>query len=90
LDKYDDLASEFLASGAAACIVTNQDIIETTARRFSEIFYKNFIQKALSVGEALRQTRIELTNLRIKNKYDPACDITRYFYNLYGDPTVKF
>jgi hypothetical protein len=90
LDKYDDLATEFLASGAAACIVTNHDIIETTARRFSEIFYTNFIQKKLSVGEALRQTRIGLSNLKTKNKYDPACDITRYFYNLYGDPTVKF
>ncbi|MBN2088110.1 CHASE2 domain-containing protein [candidate division KSB1 bacterium] len=89
-DKYDDLATEFLASGAAACIVTTHDIVETTARRFSEIFYYYFIQKGLTVGEALRLARIKLSNTKIKNEYDPECDITRYFYTLYGDPTVKF
>jgi|GEM_PF-2186858 len=89
-DKYDDLATEFLASGAVACIVTTNDIVETTARRFSEIFYQNFIQKRMTVGEALRQARIKLSNTQNKNQYDPECDITRYFYTLYGDPTVKF
>ena len=89
-DKYDDLATEFLACGAAACIITNFDIIETTARMFSETFYYYFITDHLSVGEALRKTRIQLSHHVKSEDYDPDFDITRYFYNLYGDPTARF
>ncbi|MBN1348591.1 CHASE2 domain-containing protein [candidate division KSB1 bacterium] len=89
-DKYDDLATEFLACGAAACIITHFDIVETTASKFSVQFYKNFVDKRLSVGEALRQTRLDLSKPQPEIDYDPDYDITRYFYNLYGDPTVKF
>jgi len=89
-DKYDDLATEFLACGAAACIITHQDIIETTARRFSETFYKHFITYQLTVGEALRRTRLELSQVKGKTDYAPDYDLTRYYYNLYGDPTVCF
>lgn len=89
-DKYDDLATEFLACGAAACIITNFDIIETTARRFSETFYHFFLTEQLAVGEALRRTRVALARPDNAKKYDPDFDITRYFYNLYGDPTARF
>jgi len=89
-DKYDDLATEFLACGAAACIITHFDIVETTASKFSIQFYKNFISHKMTVGEALRQTRIDLSKTIPGKPYDPDYDITRYFYNLYGDPTVSF
>jgi len=89
-DKYDDLATEFLACGAAACIITNFDIIETTASKFSETFYHFFLTEQLAVGEALRRTRVVLARPDHAKKYDPDFDITRYFYNLYGDPTVRF
>lgn len=89
-DKYDDLATEFLACGAAACIITQHDIVETTARAFSETFYRYFINNRVSAGEALRLTRIKLERANKKNNYDPDFDITRYFYNLYGDPSVRF
>lgn len=89
-DKYDDLATEFLACGAAACIITHFDIIESTASKFSIQFYKNFIVHKMTVGEALRQTRIDLSQNIPGNPYEPDYDITRYFYNLYGDPTITF
>lgn len=89
-DKYDDLATEFLACGAAACIITNFDIIETSARKISETFYYFFLSEGLSVGEALRKTRVKLSQPVKSEVYDPDYDITRYFYSLYGDPTVRF
>ncbi len=89
-DKYDDLPTEFLACGASACITTLADICEAGARKFSETFYKYFVTVGASVGDALRLTQRELSVTNDRAKYDPDYDITRYFYNLYGDPTVTF
>lgn len=89
-DKYDDLATEFLACGAAACIITHFDIVETTARKFSVAFYEYFVKYRFTVGESLQKARLGLGKTSRSEKYDPEYDITRYFYNLYGDPTVTF
>ena len=88
--QYQNLVTEFLACGAAACIATTGDVAEACASQFIGTFYKYFIKYKSSAGEALRQTREELSKPRKNLKYDPDYDITRYFYVLYGDPTVKF
>ena len=41
-------------------------------------------------GEALKLTILELGKPDKKHNYDPDYDITRYFYQLFGDPTLKF
>jgi CHASE2 domain-containing sensor protein len=89
-DKMDNLCTEFLACGAGACIVTNFDVYERTAGRFAQIFYEYFVAKNLAAGEALRLTINDLGKPDPKHDYNPDHDITRYFYTLYGDPTVKF
>jgi len=89
-DKMDNLCTEFLACGAGACIVTNFDVYEKTAGRFAQIFYAYFVAKNLAAGEALRLAINDLGKPDPKHDYDPDHDITRYFYTLYGDPTVKF
>ena len=88
--KMESLCTEFLACGAGACIVTNFDVYEKTAGRFAKIFYDYFVTHNLNAGEALRSTINDLGKPDKKNDYDPDYDITRYFYTLYGDPTVKF
>jgi len=88
--KMDSLCTEFLACGAGACIVTNFDVYEKTAGHFAKIFYDYFVTNKLNAGEALRSTINDLGKPDKKNDYDPDYDITRYFYTLYGDPTVKF
>jgi len=88
--KMDSLCTEFLACGAGACIVTNFDVYEKTAGHFAKIFYDYFVTHKLTAGEALRSTINDLGKPDKKNDYDPDYDITRYFYTLYGDPTVKF
>lgn len=89
-DRMDNLCTEFLACGAGACIVTTFDVYEKTANRFAKIFYEYFVKQNLTAGEALRSTITDLGMPDKKNNYDPDYDITRYFYTLYGDPTIKF
>ncbi|MDZ7360005.1 MAG: CHASE2 domain-containing protein [candidate division KSB1 bacterium] len=89
-DKMDNLCTEFLACGAGACIVTNFDVYERTAGRFAQIFYEYFVARNLAAGEALRLTINDLGKPDPRHDYDPDHDITRYFYTLYGDPTLKF
>lgn len=89
-DKMDNLCTEFLACGAGACIVTTFDVYEKTANRFAQTFYEYFVTKNLTASEALQGTIIDLGKPDKKNAYDPDYDITRYFYTLYGDPTIKF
>jgi CHASE2 domain-containing sensor protein len=89
-DSFDNISTEFLACGAGACIVTSHDVYEKTAGRFALIFYDYFVNQKLAAGEALRLTINDLSQPDPKNNYDPDYDITRYFYQLYGDPMVKF
>jgi len=89
-NKIDNLATEFLACGAAACIVTCFDVFEKTAIFFSNRFYEYFIDQKLEAGNALKLTIKDLAQVDKKNGYNPVYDITRYAYCLYGDPTVKF
>jgi CHAT domain-containing protein len=89
-DKMENLCTEFLACGAGACIVTHFDVYEKTAGRFAQIFYEQFVARNLTAGEALQLTINELGKPDKKHDYDPDYDITRYFYTLYGDPTIKF
>jgi hypothetical protein len=43
-----------------------------------------------TAAESLRQARIEMKSGDLFPGYDPAYDVTRYFYHLYGDPTLRF
>lgn len=87
---YKNLAAEFIACGAVACIVADYPIFETSARHFARSFYSHLINKHTTVGEALRHARLDLSRRHRTTDPDPQYDITRYFYNLHGDPTAKF
>ncbi len=89
-DKRDHLCTEFLACGAGACIVTSFEVYEKTARSFAQIFYHYFITQGLTAGEALQRAINDLGRPDKESNYDPDCDLTRYFYQLFGDPGLKF
>jgi len=44
----------------------------------------------LTVGEALQKSRIDMAESAFAGNLNPQYDITRYFYNLYGDTTSLF
>jgi len=88
-NKYKNLATEFLACGASACIVTDFPVPETSARNFAQRFYRHFVGSNETVGESLCGTRLEMASSHFSGMTDPEYDITRFFYNLYGDPTAK-
>ena len=89
-DRMDHLCTEFLACGAGACIVTSFDVFEKTAGWFAGVFYEHFVDEGLPAGEALRRTINDLGKRDKVRGYDPEYDITRYFYYLFGDPTITF
>jgi enediyne biosynthesis protein E4 len=88
--KHDNLATEFLDLGAAACIVTNFQIPETSAKNFALRFYFYFIKAELTAGQSLRKARLDLSNPEFCSGLNPDFDITRYFYNLYGEGRTLF
>ena len=88
--KYENLATEFLNCGAQACIITQYKIPENSAKNFAIRFYHYFVEHQLTVAQALRQTRLDWAQPELNNFSNPDYDLTRYFYDLYGEPTVKF
>ncbi len=88
-EKYENLATEFLACGAAACIVTDFPVAEISARHFAIRFYHHLAHEGQTAGEALRCARVELGLPRFARNQDPEYDVTRYFYNLYGNPAAR-
>ncbi|MCK5739927.1 ASPIC/UnbV domain-containing protein, partial [bacterium] len=85
--KNGNLAKYFLESGASACILTHAIVPEKTARIFAHYFYDYFIQEKTTVAEALQLARQKMaTNRSINGQYD----ITRYLYQLYGNPLIKY
>lgn len=82
----EQLATEFLACGAAACIVTTFDIAEKSAIHFTEKFYFHFLKNGRSAGESLRQTICDLN--KPEPGYHPENDLTRFAYILYGNPNI--
>jgi CHAT domain-containing protein len=89
-EKSRNVSTAFLARGAGACIVSLLKMENRTACYFAQKFYQHFLIRALTAAEALRQTRLEMKSRDLFRGYDPACDVTRYFYHLYGDPAVVF
>lgn len=89
--KEGELVTNFLKSGAATCIVTHAKLPEASGRRFAALFYEFYIEKKLTAADALRQTRLSMAkDKRFRNSLSPEYDITRYFYNIYGDPLLRF
>jgi enediyne biosynthesis protein E4 len=88
--KHDNLATEFLDLGAAACIVTNFQIPETSAKNVALRFYFYFIKAELTAGQSLRKARLDMSNPEFCSGLNPDFDITRYFYNLYGEGRTLF
>ena len=87
--KQDNLATGFLECGASACIVTHFSIPEISARRFASRFYHYYIIENLSVGRSMQRARVDMARAEYCCDMDPEYDITRYFYDLYGDPRMK-
>ena len=88
--KHDNLATEFLDCGASACVVTNYQIPEISAKNFAQKFYFYFINQKLTVGQSLQQARLDMAKPEFSGDMNPDYDITRYLYNLYGEPRILF
>jgi len=86
--EKDEIATHFLNAGAAACIVTHAKIPEKPARRFAVSFYEHYLEQRLTVAEALHQARLALTSDKRQPNY--LNDITRFVYNLCGNPDARF
>jgi len=78
------LATSFLELGATCCIFPIFSLNDHLASEFILSFYKNATRLA-SVGEAIRQTRLEQ---KIDNTTNN--DISRLFFDFYGDPRRPF
>ncbi len=87
--KQESLATEFLDCGASACIVTHFQVPELSAKNFALRFYHYFIHEGLTVGQSLRQARLDLAKPEFAGAGDSKYDLTRFFYNLYGDAFVR-
>ena len=88
--QHESLAIEFMDCGASACIVTQFQVPELSAKNFALRFYHYLLSQGLTVGQSLHQTRLDLAQPELAVGGEPDYDITRYFYNLYGDAMVKF
>ncbi|MBN2090246.1 VCBS repeat-containing protein [candidate division KSB1 bacterium] len=88
--KYSNLVTGFQGCGAGACVVTQFPVPEGTAKNFALRFYHYFLDKKCTVGQSLQMTRIDLGKEALLPGLSPENDITRYFYNLYGDGTIRF
>jgi CHAT domain-containing protein len=88
--KYSNLVTGFLGCGTGACVVTQFPVPEGMAKNVALRFYDYFLDKSCTAGQALQLTRIDLGQETTDSLLNPADDITRYFYNLYGDATVRF
>jgi hypothetical protein len=84
--KDASMAAAFLSIGSAACIVTCLPVLDSTATRFAASFYRELLDRAdaISIGEALRQVRNEQ-----KKDRDHENDLTRLFFDLFGDPRFR-
>jgi len=90
-DANNNLAKYFLKIGAAACVVTHAKIPEKTAKHFATWFYHYFIKEELTIAEALRKTRLIMAeDKKINSHFRAEYDVTRYLYNLFGDPLARF
>ncbi len=88
--KYSNLVTGFHGCGAGACLVTQFPVPEGAAKNFALRFYHYFLEKKCTVGQSLQMTRIDLGKEPLLPGLIPENDITRYFYNLYGDGTIRF
>lgn len=88
--KHPDLSNEVLNCGAMACIITRFQIPELSAKNFAILFYHHFINKGKTAGQALKFTRHDMTRTNSPESINPDYDITRYLYDLYGEPTIYF
>ncbi|MCI0512424.1 CHAT domain-containing protein, partial [candidate division KSB1 bacterium] len=87
--REPNLAHEFINCGAPACVVTHFPVPELMARNFALRFYAHLIQNRSTIGQALLCARADLAQAAFTGGRNPEYDVTRYFYHLYGDPTVR-
>jgi CHAT domain-containing protein len=87
-EKSRHLSTAFLAGGAGACVVSLLPMENQAAMVFTQKFYGHFLRRGRTAAESLRHARLEMANSNLFSGYDPAYDVTRYFYHLYGDPTL--
>jgi len=79
-----DLANAFLCKGATNCIIPLIPVKSDIAIQFAKGFYRKLTYNQSSIGDAVRLTKIEQ-----KNDQNLSNDVTRLFFNLYGDPRNK-
>ncbi len=88
--KYSNLVTGFQDCGAGACVVTHFPVPEAAAKNFALRFYHYFLEQKRTVGQSIQMTRLDMGQENFLPGINPEDDITRYFYNLYGDATVQF
>lgn len=88
--KFSNLVTGFQGCGAGACVVTQFPVPEVAAKNFALRFYHYFLEKKCTVGQSIQMTRIDMGKDTFLPGFNPGDDITRYFYNLYGDVTIRF
>jgi len=77
------LAHAFTLGGALACVGNLWRISDVLSTEFALIFYRHMLSGQQSVGEAMRQARIELRERGYSQSLAWAS------YVLYGDPTMR-
>jgi hypothetical protein len=77
------LGHSLTLGGALACVGNLWSISDFLATEFAKVFYMNLLKPENSVGEAMRQARLELR----ERGYSLA--LAWGSYVLYGDPSVK-
>lgn len=77
------LGHSFTLGGALACVGNLWSLSDFMSTEFAKVFYRNLLQPRNSVGEAMRQARLELR----ERGYSLA--LAWGSYVLYGDPSVK-
>jgi len=75
------VARAFLTAGAIGFIGPIWEITDALAAEFAEVFYNKLIIEKMTVGEAIRETKIEL---RKKYHY-----ILWASFSFFGDPTLR-
>jgi hypothetical protein len=85
-EQEANLATAFLARGACGCVVTSLPVSDRASQKFAVSFYEKAldVEKAPPIGEIIRIIRLEQGKDRVTKN-----DLTRLFFDYYGDPRTR-
>lgn len=80
---FEGLASAAIMNGAIGCLAPIWDIDDGLAKEFALCFYDNLIRRKTTIGEAVRQARLQVREIAPSPDYWAS-------WVLYGDPRSRF